>query len=170
MEKVLSLLQNSITEGKKKDQENHEEVLAEYLDSAATIREFYSLPFSIICSIIRKSRIQSVKTIISIISGLYDSGYKNIPIILEYFDSPDANLDDTVQLISSFSSSPICIHLGNIYAYNTNLPEIDYEYKINRNVNKIISLKKELESMTSSFRFIIEYGMDIEKRDKNYKK
>ena len=169
MEKVLSLLQNSISEGKKEDQGIHEETLAEYLDAASAIKEFYSLPFSNICSIIRKSKIQSVKTIITIISGLYESGHKNIPILLECFDYPEAKLGDTIQIISSFSSSPICIHLGNIYADNSNLPEVDYKYEINRKTNEIISLKKELEDKTFCLYFILEHGIEIEKRDINRK-
>ena len=45
MESVIENLQRSISEGSKENQDINEDQLADHLESASKIREFYDLPF-----------------------------------------------------------------------------------------------------------------------------
>ena len=145
MESVIANLQSSISEGSKENQDINEDQLADHLESASKIREFYDLPFSNICSIVKKSQTKDSTTIISIISGLYKYDHKNIPVLLEFLEFPKSELDECVHIISAFSSSPICVHLGNIYEEYYNRPDIDWRHLLKQKESEIISLKQDLE-------------------------
>jgi hypothetical protein len=68
-------------------------------------------------------------------------------LLLNYLDFPKADVSQTIAIMSSFKTSPICVHLGSLFTEFSKLPERDWEYELTKKDQEISELKKQIDTL-----------------------
>lgn len=182
MKKVLDCLKAAINENK--STELYEDMISDNILDVCYDSDFYSLPMNSIKRIIENSSDIDVKAAKTIISEMCMKHEDEAAQILNYINVPQATFEQCCVIISSLSTSPICVQLGKLIP-NDKSVEVDYDYvlKIKEEEIKVLSEKVSKDNIPipldyepniyrackngniESVKYLIYKGTDPERRD-----
>ena len=140
MKKVLSKLAKAISNRESNEEiKIYEGIVVESIEEAAKESDFYTLPIDEISKLVEKSDIESYELLSEIVLKTSEIKEKESPLLLNVINRvEELSLDECVKIIKNFIKCPLCVKIGELFEYENNLPERDYEHEI-------LDLKKEIE-------------------------
>ena len=147
MEKVINKLCCYIEE---KDEENAaliEDMIADSFEEAINEESFYSLPMKNILNITKKCSNDNKEVYKTLIERTCEVKGEESALLL-YYINPDMNsLNDYIDIISSFSQSPVLQNITKLFKDDINQTERDYEYELEKLKRSNEELKKQVEEL-----------------------
>ena len=140
----ISKLKKALEDGNKKKRLRYIEALSDIFNEVIKENSFYELPIKTISHVLMSANTNdlSVNKICKFVTKLTEFKPNDAVIILNNLRKRHATLDETLKIISCFTSSPICRHLGRLVEEENSLLSIDYT-AIVKEKNKEIEILKE---------------------------
>jgi hypothetical protein len=144
---VISKLSELLGKGGRENAiEKFKDVLAEAIVETVSEDSFYSLPKKEILTILKKSKIENVELLSSIVSQMINKMGEKSCSLLKVIDPKDATFEECISIISQFDKCPICRRIGQLHDDYKKLPDIDYEHEnkeLKREIEKLKKLNKK---------------------------
>ena len=134
----------------------YEKSLGESLAEISDDDGFYHLPTKNIIGIIKSSRImetssftrtrthKNIDVVKHIVQRLSQIRPDEAPLLLTTINFPESTFEDCVEVLTSFTSSPVCCRLGELYGQNRAIPDHNIEFQLSQKDLEIQNLKLEI--------------------------
>ena len=132
------------------DKSKIEENIAKDLDVASKIPSFYSMPFNVIQSIVKKCEFtfesDPFECLLNLIQQTVCAYEEEVPLLLTAIDTDflQLSLEQTVELIGSFSNCKLCQKLHDLFLCDQEALDIDYHLIIQEKEEVIEELNKKV--------------------------
>ena len=133
MEKVITKLSDLLVKNTNhKKIEACEEIIIESIEEAVKDDCFYELPTNEIIKLIGESQIYDVDMLCDVISKMNEFKGDESAMLLNVIDLEEPTYESCIKILSMFNKCPICMKTGELFEENKKVPEVDYEFEINK--------------------------------------